>query len=131
MPQNSEHGLVSLRSRHGVDATIANLKRILDAKGVKVFAEIDHSGEAAKAGLAMHNTKVLIFGNPKGGTPLMLASPTIALDLPLKILVWEDADGATWLTYTSVEYLRERHNVPRELMANIAIIDALAVKASE
>jgi uncharacterized protein (DUF302 family) len=124
-------GVVSVASRHSVDATVEKLKGILGAKGVKIFALIDHSGEAEKAGMPMRNTKLLIFGNPKGGTPLMLAAPTVALDLPLKILVWEDADNKVWLTYNSVEFIRQRHNLTPELAANIAVIDTLAVKAAE
>ena len=96
-----------------------------------MFALIDHSGEAEKVGLKMPPTKLLIFGNPKAGTPLMLASPSSAIDLPLKILVWEDAQGKTWLSYNSPEYLRERHGLPQELMQNIAIIETLATKAGD
>ena len=114
-----------------MDAALDKLKGILDSQGVKIFALIDHSGEAAKAGMPMRNTKLLIFGNPKGGTPLMLASPTVALDLPLKILIWEDADGKVWLTYNSVEFIRQRHNLAADLAANIAVIDTLARKAAE
>jgi uncharacterized protein (DUF302 family) len=131
MSATASNGIVSIPSRHGVDATLEKLKQILDSKGVKIFALIDHSGEAEKAGMPMRNTKLLIFGNPKGGTPLMLASPTVALDLPLKILVWEDADGKVRVTYNSVEYLRQRHNLTPELAANIAVIDAVAAKAAE
>ena len=98
---------------------------------MKIFALIDHSGEAEKAGMRMRNTKLLIFGNPKAGTPLMLAAPTAALDLPLKILVWEDAAGKVWLTYNSVEFIRQRHSLTPDLAANIAVIDALARKAGE
>lgn len=123
--------IVSVPSHNSVDATVEKLKAILDAKGVKIFAVIDHSGEAEKAGMAMRNTKLLIFGNPKGGTPLMLAAPTDALDLPLKILVWEDAGGKVWLTYNSVEFIRQRHNLTPELAANIAIVDTLSRQAAE
>jgi uncharacterized protein (DUF302 family) len=98
---------------------------------VKIFALIDHSGEAETAGMQMRNTKLLVFGNPKGGTPLMLASPTAALDLPLKILIWEDARGKVWLTYNSVEFIRQRHHLTPALAANIAVIDTLAKKAAE
>ena len=104
---------------------------ILQAKNVRLFALVDHSGEARKAGMQMPNTKLLIFGNPAGGTPAMLASPTLALDLPLKILVWEDAEGRVWITYNSVEYLRTRHNVPEELVANLALIEALAAQGAD
>jgi uncharacterized protein (DUF302 family) len=124
-------GIISIESRHTVDATLEKLKGILDAQGVKIFALVDHSGEAEKAGMQMRNTKLLVFGNPKGGTPLMLASPTAALDLPLKILIWEDARGKVWLTYNSVEFIRQRHHLTPALAANIAVIDTLAKKAAE
>jgi uncharacterized protein (DUF302 family) len=124
-------GIISIPSHHDVDATVKRLTGILDSQGVKIFAVIDHSGEAEKAGLPMRNTKLLIFGNPKAGTPLMLAAPTVALDLPLKILVWEDASGKVWLAYNSVEFIRQRHNLTPGLAANIAVIDKLAAKASE
>jgi uncharacterized protein (DUF302 family) len=119
-------GVVSIPSNHSVDGTVEKLKAILQAKAVTLSAVIDHSGEAEKAGMSMSNTKLLIFGNPQAGTPLMVASPTIALDLPLKILVWEDAKGKVSITYNSVDYLLERHGLPHELAANIAVIDALA-----
>ena len=96
-----------------------------------MFALIDHSGEAEKVGLKMRPTKLVIFGNPKAGTPLMLASPSSAIDFPLKILVWEDGQGKVWLSYNSPEYLRERHGLPQELMQNIAIIETLAAKADD
>ncbi|MGA2137028.1 MAG: DUF302 domain-containing protein [Bryobacteraceae bacterium] len=127
MPKN---GLVTIPSGHSVDATVAKLTGILDGKGVKIFALIDHSGEAEKAGLAMPNTKLLIFGSPKGGTPLMLAAPSTAIDLPLKILIAEDSAGKVWVTYSSVEYLQHRHGLPAELIANIAVIHALAAAAA-
>jgi uncharacterized protein (DUF302 family) len=125
------NGIVSLPGHHSVDATVEKLKAILEAKHVRLFALVDHSGEARKAGMQMPNTKLLIFGNPAGGTPAMLASPTLALDLPLKILVWEDAEGKVWITYNNVEYLRTRHNVPAELVANLALIEALAAQGAD
>src|SRR6202522_110799 len=131
MPPNPNHGIVCKKSKHSVDETVEKLESILQAKGVILFALVDHSGEAQKVGLTMPPTKLLIFGNPKGGTPLMLASPSIALDLPLKILVWQDTQGKTWVTYNSPEYLRERHNLPPELLPNIAVIETLATKAAE
>jgi uncharacterized protein (DUF302 family) len=131
MPEPANNGIVSIESRHSVEATLEKLTSILETHGVKIFALIDHSGEAEKAGMRMRNTKLLIFGNPKAGTPLMLAAPTAALDLPLKILVWEDAGGKVWLTYNSVEFIRQRHNLPPDLAANIAVIDTLAAKASQ
>ena len=124
-------GIVTKPSNHSVDETVAKLKTMLQAKGIKLFVLVDHSGEAAKVGLKMPNTKLLIFGNPKGGTPLMLASPSIAIDLPLKILVAEDAQGKVWISYNSPEYLKERHGLPQDLVQNIAVVEILAAKAAE
>lgn len=123
-------GIVEIPSRHSVDETVEKLKNILATKGVTLFVVVDHSGEAAKAGLQMPPTKLLIFGSPKAGTPVMLAAPSIALDLPLKILVWEDATGKTWLSYNSPQYLKERHQVPDDLLKNITVIEALASNAA-
>ncbi|MFZ0334274.1 MAG: DUF302 domain-containing protein [Candidatus Acidiferrales bacterium] len=128
--QSSAKGIISKPSNHSVDDTVAKLQAILQAKGVAVFALVDHSGEAAKVGLKMPPTKLLIFGSPKAGTPLMLASPTTALDLPLKILVAEDAAGKVWLSYNSPEYLRERHDLPAELLPTLAVVAALVTAAS-
>ena len=131
MPSTPENGIISLPSNHSVDATVEKLKAILQAKGVTLFALVDHSGEAEKVGMKMPTTKLLIFGNPKGGTPLMIAAPSVAIDLPLKLLVAEDAGGKVWITYNSPEYLRDRHHVPQELIANIGIVSVLSEKASE
>ncbi|HUL32898.1 MAG TPA: DUF302 domain-containing protein [Candidatus Eisenbacteria bacterium] len=125
------NGIVRVESHHSVYDTVARLEGILQAKGVKLFTVVDHSGEAASAGLRMPNTKLLIFGNPKAGTPLMLAAPSIALDLPLKILVAEDAGGKTWISYNAPSYLQARHGLPADLLPNIAVIEALAAKAAE
>jgi uncharacterized protein (DUF302 family) len=124
-------GIISVASRRPVDETVERLRGILAAKGVTLFALVDHSGEAAKAGMAMRPTKLLIFGSPKAGTPVMLAAPSIAIDLPLKILVWEDAGGKTWISYNAPDYLRARHDVPEELMPSLAVVEALAAKAAE
>ena len=131
MATAANNGIVDKRSKHSVEQTVEALTNILKSKGVAVFALIDHSGEAEKVGLKMRPTKLLIFGNPKAGTPLMLASPSSAIDLPLKILIWEDNRGKVWLSYNSPEYLKERHGLPQELMQNIAIIETLATKAGE
>lgn len=131
MPSASDSGIVSLPSNHSVDETVAKLKGILQAGGVTIFALVDHSGEAEKVGLKMPPTKLLIFGNPKGGTPLMLASPSSAIDLPLKILVAEDAEGKVWVSYNSVAFLKQRHNLPDDLLKNIAVVEAVAAKAAE
>ena len=126
-----EGGIVSVPSNHSVDETVDKLKNILQSKQIALFALIDHSGEAAKVGLKMPPTKLFIFGNPKGGTPLMLAAPSTALDLPLKILVAEDAQGNVWLSYNSPEYLKERHGLPTNLLQNIAVVATLAAAAGE
>jgi uncharacterized protein (DUF302 family) len=130
MTSNARNGIITITAPHTVDQTVAELEEILKAKGVKLFTIIDHSGEAEKAGLEMRPTKLLIFGNPKAGTPLMIASPSIALDLPLKILVAEDAEGKVRISYNSPAYLQERHVLPPELINNIAVIEALANAAA-
>jgi len=124
-------GVVNKPSNHSVEQTVDRLKNILEARGVTLFALIDHGGEAEKVGMKMLPTKLLIFGNPKSGTPLMLASPSIALDLPLKILVWQDNQGTVWLSYNSPEYLMERYGLSQDLLPNIAVVEALATKAGE
>jgi uncharacterized protein (DUF302 family) len=124
-------GIVDTPSNHSVDETVEALKRILEAKQVTLFAVIDHSGEAEKVGMKMPPTKLVIFGSPRAGTPLMLAAPSIALDLPLKILVWEDNQGKVWLSYNSPEYLKERHGLPDDLVKNISVVEVLAVKAGQ
>ena len=111
MAPAANNGIIGRPSRHSVDETLARLLRGLEAKGVKVFAVVDHSGEAEKAGLKMPPTKLVIFGSPKAGTPLMLAAPSIAIDLPLKILIWEDGRGQAWVSYNSPEYLQQRHGM--------------------
>jgi uncharacterized protein (DUF302 family) len=126
-----ESGIVTISGQHSVDQTVKKLEELLQAKGVKIFTVIDHSGEAEKAGLRMPPTKVVIFGNPKAGTPLMLAAPSIAIDLPLKILVAEDSNGKARISYNSPEYLQARHGLPQELVSNIAVVEALAAKAAE
>ena len=130
MPSN-ENGLVHVASSHSVPETLNKLKSTIEARGLKIFALIDHSGEAEKAGLNMRPTELLIFGSPKGGTPLMIAAPTLAIDLPLKTLVWEDADGKVWVSYNSPDYLQQRHGIPADLVKNIAGVGALVEKAVE
>jgi len=124
-------GIVDVPSNHSVDDTVGKLKTILQAKGVTLFALIDHSGEAEKVGMKMLPTRLLIFGNPKSGTPIMLAAPSSAIDLPLKILVWEDHRGKVWISYNSPEYLQQRHGLPQELMQNIAVVETLAAQTGE
>ena len=127
----THEGIVERESHHSVNDTVDRLKSMLESKGVTVFAVVDHSGEAAKVGLSLPPTKLLIFGNPKAGTPLMAAAPSAALDLPLKILVWQDGGGKVWVSYNSPRYLQERHGFPPELTANIAVVEALARNAAE
>ena len=129
-PEN-DTGLIHLSSGHSVDDTVAQLQTLLKEKNVMLFALVDHSGEAAKVGLEMRPTKLLIFGNPKGGTPLMLAAPTVAIDLPIKALVWEDAEGKVWLSYNDPEYLQRRHKFPEQLIGNLAAVNGLLAKAVE
>lgn len=131
MAVSTENGIVKMASNHSVDETVNKLKGILKAKGVMLFALVDHSGEAAQVGMTMHPTKLLIFGSPKAGTPLMQAAPSIAIDLPLKILVAEDEKGKVWISYNSPEYLAERHGLPGDLLQNIAVVKSLAEKAAE
>ncbi|PYK86399.1 MAG: hypothetical protein DMF47_06600 [Verrucomicrobia bacterium] len=131
MNAHKENGLVDIPSNHSVEETVEKLKRILQAKGITLFALVDHSGEAGKAGMQMRPTRLLIFGNPKAGTPVMLAAPSSAIDLPLKILIWEDAQEKVWVTYNSPIYLQERHNLPPELLQNVGVIETLAKKAAE
>src|ERR1700733_3439252 len=126
-----EDGLVRVRSRNSVDETVRRLEAAFAAKGLQVFAVIDHSGEAEKIGLKMRPTKVVIFGSPKAGTPLMIAAPSLAIDLPLKALVAQDADGQVFVAYNSPEYLQERHGVPADLMKNLAGAGTVIAKAVE
>jgi uncharacterized protein (DUF302 family) len=125
------NGLIQVPSHYSVDETVRRLEAAFAEKGLRVFALIDHSGEAEKAGLKMRPTRVVIFGSPKGGTPLMVAAPTLAIDLPLKALVAEDAQGKVLVTYNSPEYLKERHGVPEELIKNLAGAGVVIGKAVE
>ena len=125
------NGVLQVASKYAVDETVKRLESVLAERGVRVFAVIDHSGEAEKVGMKMRPTKLVIFGSPKGGTPLMVAAPSVAIDLPLKALVAEDAEGKVWVSYNSPEYLQQRHGVPEELIKNIAVVGALVAKAVE
>jgi len=116
MEANTDSGIVTKRSRLSVNETLEALKNALESKGVSIFAIVDHSGEAAKVGLPLRPTKLLIFGSPKAGTPLMQRAPSIAIDLPLKILIWEDESRQTWMSYNSPLYLQTRHHLPAELL---------------
>lgn len=126
----SSSGITTIPGKHSVDQTVDKLKSILQAKNITLFALIDHSGEAAKAGITMPNTKLLIFGNPKAGTPAMLAAPSLAIDLPLKILIAEDSTGQTSISYNSIPFLVARHGISVDLLANLSVIEDLASAAS-
>jgi uncharacterized protein (DUF302 family) len=127
---NPANGIVTKTANCTVEEAVNKIKSLLVIRGITLFAVIDHSGEAEAVGMKMPDTRLLIFGNPKGGTPLMLASPSVAIDLPLKLLVAEDASGKCSISYNSPQYLRERHKLPNELIQNIAIIEALASEAA-
>jgi uncharacterized protein (DUF302 family) len=125
------NGMVHLPSKFSAQETVEKIEWEVRGKGITIFTRIDHSGEAAKIGLHMDFAQLIIFGSPKGGTPLMVAAPTLALDLPLKALVWEDTDGKVWVSYNAPEYLQERHSIPKELLPNIAGAAGLLRKAIE
>jgi uncharacterized protein (DUF302 family) len=125
------NGIVSIPSPYSVPDTLERVESVLREKGLTVFALVDHSGEAEKAGMKMRPTQLLIFGSPRAGTPLMVAAPSLAIDLPLKALAWQDASGQVWLSYNSPEYLQHRHGVPNELLKNIAGAGALMQRAVE
>jgi uncharacterized protein (DUF302 family) len=132
MPTSSTavRGIIDVRSTHSVDVTVARLEELIRAKGLTLFAVVDHEGEAAKVGLEMRPTKLLIFGHPKAGTPVMLAAPSAAIDLPLKILVWQDAGGVVWVSYNSPAYLQERHGISPQLLPSLGSVEALAAAAA-
>jgi uncharacterized protein (DUF302 family) len=125
MAPTPDNGMQHLSSPYSVPETLRRIESLLQEKGLAIFCRVDHSGEAEKVGLKMHPTQLILFGSPKAGTPVMVASPTIAIDLPLKALVWEDAGGKVWVSYNSPEYLQQRHNVPSELVKNISAAGAL------
>jgi uncharacterized protein (DUF302 family) len=131
MQSNPDSGIVTILSHHSVEQTVQKIQELLRAKQVKLFALVDHSGEAESVGLHMRPTKLLIFGNPKAGTPVMAAAPSTAIDLPLKILVSEDGAGKVWMSYNSPAYLQTRHGIPQDLLQNIAVVETLAQKAAE
>jgi uncharacterized protein (DUF302 family) len=126
----ADNGIAVISSNHSVDQTVEKLEGILQAKGVTLFALVDHSGEAEKVGMKMPPTRLLIFGSPKAGTPLMLAASSIAIDLPLKILVSEDAQGKVWISFNRAGYLLQRHRLPVSLLQDIAVVAELAANAA-
>jgi uncharacterized protein (DUF302 family) len=131
MTEGGDKGIVTIFSAHSFETTADRLQTLLHDKGVTLFAVIDHSGEAEKAGLKMPPTKLLIFGSPTAGTPLMLHSPSAAIDLPLKILISEDDRGRALISYNSPRYLQERHDLPEALLQNISVVEALAARVAE
>jgi uncharacterized protein (DUF302 family) len=126
MTEQSENGIVTVSTKQSVEQTVQKLEDLLRAKGIKLFSLVDHSGEAQQVGMHLRPTKLLIFGNPKAGTPLMVAAPSIAIDLPLKVLVWEDANGRVWISYNAPAYLAARHGLPAELLPNIEVLKQIA-----
>ena len=133
MTPGANSGIVTIPSRHSVDETVKRVEEALVAKGVKLFAVIDHSGEAERAGMPMRPTKLLIFGNPKAGTPWMIAAPSIAIDLPMKVLIAEDADGNVRISYNDPSYIQGRHHLPEELFRSYSAagVDRLVASAAE
>jgi uncharacterized protein (DUF302 family) len=123
-------GLRILPTQRTVADVLSRVESLARARGLTVFAQIDFSGDAQRAGLALRPTGLVVLGNPKGGTPLIAATPTVAIDLPLKILAWEDAEGKTWVAYNEAEYLQARHRFPPDLVRNIAALSALAEAAA-
>ncbi|MFM0627378.1 DUF302 domain-containing protein [Paraburkholderia xenovorans] len=128
--ESADNGIVTVASAHAGAATAERLQRLIRERGLMLFSCIDFSGDAERAGLALSFSQLVIFGNPKAGTPLMQCAPTAALDLPLKVLVWEDADGRTWLSFNSIEYLRQRHGLPDDLMKPLSGVVALVEAAA-
>jgi len=129
----TDNGIETVRSAFSVDETVSRLEDMLQEKGARLFALIDHSGEAEGAGLQMRPTKLLIFGNPKAGTPLMVAVPSMAIDLPLKLLIAEDANGKVWISYNAPAYMQARHHLPQELSQALSAtgVDKLAASVAE
>jgi uncharacterized protein (DUF302 family) len=123
-------GMARLRARDSVDAAFTRLETAVAQRGLTVFARLDFAADAAAAGLTLLPTRLLLFGNPRAGTPLMAAAPTASLDMPLKVLIWEEADGTVWVGYNTPAYLSERHGVPVELLANIRAVESLAAIAA-
>ena len=130
MSSAADHpGVIQLRSRHPVSVTIDRLEALLKQRGILVFARIDFSGDAERAGLRMPAEQMLIFGNPKAGTPLMLAVPAVGLDLPLKMLAWEASDGNVWVAYNDPQYLVQRYRLASSFAANLAAVVPLIEQA--
>jgi uncharacterized protein (DUF302 family) len=131
MESSSHSGVVTVTGKQPLAQTVRKIEEILRTRGLKLFAVIDHGEEAEGAGLHLRPTKLLIFGSPKAGTPLMVASPTSAIDLPLKILVWVNDEGLTQISYNSAAYLAARHSLPPGVAQNIAGVESLVAMAAE
>jgi uncharacterized protein (DUF302 family) len=130
LPANAaDNGIISKPSGASVSETLDRLQKVVKAKGLTVFARIDHSTEAEKVGLKLPPTQLLIFGNPNTGTAMMNASPTIGIDLPLKALAWEDRNGQVWLSFNSPDYLQRRHDLKEEFLKNLTAVGALIDEA--
>ena len=127
----ADNGLTTIPSSFSVTETVNRLELLVKEKGITVFARIDHQAEAAKAGLTMKASQLLIFGNPKAGTPLMKAAPTTAIDLPLKALAWEDADGKVWLSYNRPDFLKQRHGLSDDQLKPLAPLGTLIEKSAK
>jgi len=131
VPRMQSPGVVDVRSHHSVPVTLDRLASLLAERGLMVFARIDFSGDAERAGLAMRPMQMLLFGNPKAGTPILIAAPRAGLDLPLRALAWEDADGTVWVSANTPEYLASRHGLTPDLVARVAGAGALIKSAAE
>jgi uncharacterized protein (DUF302 family) len=129
-PAFSDNGVVTVPSAQGALASADRLEALLRERGLTIFARIDFSGDAARAGLSLPPSQLVVFGNPKAGTPLMQTAPTVALDLPLKVLAWEDADGRCWLSYNATDYLRARHGLDADAMQPVSGVPALVAAAA-
>jgi len=129
-PDQAEQGVIRIRSQHSVVATVDRLEKALKEHGVLIFARIDFTGDAGRAGLPMRAEQLLIFGNPKAGTPLMVAVPASGLDLPLKALVWEEPDGSTWIAYNDPQYIIRRHGLAPAFSANLAAVVPMLEQAA-
>jgi uncharacterized protein (DUF302 family) len=129
--ENTDRGIVRIASHHAVGETMDRIESLLKQRGIMVFARIDFSGDAARAGLTMRPEQLLIFGNPKAGTPLMQAEPVAGLDLPLKALVWQDADARTWIAYNDPLYVVRRHALASALSANLAAAMPILEQAAQ
>jgi uncharacterized protein (DUF302 family) len=128
---DTDHGIVRIASHHTVAETMSRIESLLKQRGILVFARIDFSADAARAGLSMRPEQLLMFGNPKAGTPLMQAAPIAGLDLPLKALVWEDGDDRTWIAYNDPLYIVRRHALAPTLSANLAAVIPILESAAQ